>query len=76
MSSREIRVPEEVYDALEEARREGETVEDVVRRLATRSREHPLYDIVGLLEPDEAEGVRRASRRVRSDIDDRVKEDS
>lgn len=76
MSSREIRVPEEVYEALRDSRRSGESVEDVVRRLVAERRAHPLYDIVGILDESEEESVREASRRVRSDLDDRVQEDS
>lgn len=76
MSSREIRVPEEVYEALLDSRRSGESVEDVVRRLIAERRDHPLFDIVGILDESEAESVREASRRFRADLDERVQEDS
>lgn len=74
MSSKEIRVPDEVYETLDAARRDDESVGDVVRRLVEAREEHPLFDIVGLLEEEELDQLDRQRRRFRNDFDERLRE--
>ena len=74
MSGKEISVPDEVYEALDAARRDDESVADVVRRMVETRAAHPLFDIVGLLDDDEVERLQRERRRFRDDLGDRLRE--
>lgn len=58
MPSRTIQVTDEAYELLASLKRDRESFTDVVRRLAG---EHTLFDIVGVLDEDQA---RRMEQRV------------
>lgn len=71
MASKTISLKEETYDRLARAKGEGESFSDVVDRLLGTDR-HPLYGLVGLLDEDAVEAVRRQSAAFREDVDERM----
>ncbi|WP_336001199.1 antitoxin VapB family protein [Halorientalis halophila] len=71
MSSKTVSLEAETYERLRRAKGEDESFSDVVDRLLGND-EHPLYDLVGALDDEEAETLRERSRSFRSDVVARV----
>jgi predicted CopG family antitoxin len=65
MSTKTISLSEEAYDRLQRRKREGESFNDVVNRLAG---ERPLLDIVGTGRPDD--GIEAAIEDARENLED------
>lgn len=77
MSSENISVREDVYLALKNEKREDENISEVIERLlARRNGDHPLYELAGLLDEEEAERVREKSAQFRAEIDERTEPDA
>lgn len=71
MASKTISLSEETYTRLARAKGDDESFSDVIDRLLGED-DHPLYDLVGLLEAEDVEAVRERSRAFRADVDARV----
>lgn len=73
MSSKNISIREDIYRKLKRAKAEDESFSDAIDRLlASRSEEHPLYDLVGILDADEAERVRERAAKFREQFDEEM----
>lgn len=71
MSSTNISVRDDVYRALKNAKSDDESFSDVIERLlASRTGEHPLYDLVGTLDDDAVEAVRERAAEFRESVDE------
>lgn len=71
MPSRTISLSEDTYNRLARAKGEDESFSDVIDRLLGED-EHPLYELVGLLDEEDVERLRDRSRAFRADVDDRM----
>lgn len=71
MASKTISLSEDTYNRLAQAKGEDESFGDVIDRLLGED-EHPLYDLVGLLEEEDIEALRERSSAFRADLDDRM----
>lgn len=72
MGSKNISIRDDVYASLKETKAEDESFSEVIERLlASRRGEHPLYELVGTLDEEEADRVRDRADRFR----ERVEED-
>ena len=77
MSSKNISLREDVYRALSEEKGEDESFSDTINRLISARRgEHPLYDIVGILDEDEANRVRERTAAFRVQLDRDMERDA
>lgn len=66
MSSKNISVRDDVYRELAEEKASDESFSDVIHRLiAARRGEHPLYDLVGVLDEEDAGRVRERAQGFR-----------
>ena len=72
MSSKTISLKEETYERLRRAKGDDESFSDAIDRLLGGDDEHPLFDLVGLLDDAEAERVRERAGEFRENVDDRV----
>ncbi|WP_255170242.1 antitoxin VapB family protein [Natrononativus amylolyticus] len=70
MGSKTISLREETYRRLDRAKHEGESFSDVVDRLLV-DEDDPLRELVGFVEGDELEDVRRGSAGFREEVSDR-----
>lgn len=71
MASKTISLKEETYDRLDRAKAEDESFSDVIDRLL-REGDHPLSELVGLLEGEELAALRNRSREFRESVDRRM----
>jgi predicted CopG family antitoxin len=76
MSSKTISLRRETYERLARSKGEGESFSDVIDRLLRAEGEHPLYELVGVLDGEDADGVRERARAFRTDVDDRLGPDA
>lgn len=75
MSSKNISLREDVYRALKAAKADDESFSDAIERLLDASEgEHPLYDLVGVLDEDGERRVREQAGAFREGVDDRMGE--
>ena len=73
MGHKTISIRESTYDRLKAAKSADESFSDAIDRLVgARTERHPLFDLVGLLDDNELEQVRKRSRSFRSDLEDRM----
>ena len=73
MGTKNISIRDEVYRKLKSSKREDESFSDAIDRLlASREGEHPLYDLVGILDEDEAERLRDRANDFREQFDEDV----
>lgn len=73
MGSKNISVREDVYRTLKREKRADESFSDVIERLARGGEEdHPLFDLVGTLDDEEAARVRDATTAFRDRVDDEM----
>lgn len=71
MGTKNISIRDDVYRKLSDSKREDESFSDAIDRLmASREGEHPLYDLVGLLDDEEAERLRDHADRFREQFDE------
>ena len=70
MASKTISLSEDTYNRLARAKGEDESFSDVIDRLLGED-EHPLYELVGLLDGEEVETLRGRSAEFRDAVDDR-----
>jgi len=71
MGSKNISIRDDVYFELKKAKEEDESFSEVIERLlASRSGEHPLYELVGTLDESEAERVRELAAGFRGSVDE------
>jgi predicted CopG family antitoxin len=71
MSSKTISLKEETYERLRRAKGDDESFSDAIDRLLG-SDEHPLFDLVGLLDDEEVDRVRDRADAFRENVDDRM----
>ncbi|MCW8172322.1 MULTISPECIES: antitoxin VapB family protein [Natrialba] len=71
MGSKTISLRDETYRRLHREKRDGESFSDVVDRLLVDDEENPLRELIGLVDDDELECVRRESAEFRDDIGSR-----
>lgn len=71
MSSKTISLKEETYNRLARAKSKDESFSDVVDRLL-REEDHPLYELIGLLDNSEVETLRERSRTFRESVNERM----
>ncbi|MFB6150445.1 MAG: antitoxin VapB family protein [Haloarculaceae archaeon] len=77
MSSKNISVREDVYRALKREKGDDESFSDVIERLLERrDGDHPLYDLVDVLDESEAARVRKRGVRFRESVDERMDTES
>ena len=70
MGSTNISLRDDVYRELAAEKTDDESFSDVIERLIEMRRgDHPLYDIVGILEDDAVERVRERSDAFRAELD-------
>lgn len=69
MSSKNVSLRVDVYRRLKEEKGDDESFSDVVERLLDRG-DHPLYDLVGTLDTDEADRVRERAEEFRKSVDE------
>lgn len=74
MASKTISLSEDTYNRLARAKGKDESFSDVIDRLLGED-EHPLYDIVGLLDEEDVKTLRDRSDEFRDDVDDRLSVD-
>lgn len=73
MERRTIDLREDVYEALDAERRDDESFSDVLRRLLDAQRdEHPLRELVGTLDDQEAEELRAHAEEFRESLDEQM----
>lgn len=73
MASKTISLKEETYNRLNRAKGESESFSDVIDRLlGAEDEQHPLYDLVGLLDETEVETLRTRAATFREDIEGRM----
>lgn len=76
MASKTISLKDETYDRLDRAKGDDESFSDVIDRLLGTSDEHPLYDIVGLLEESDVARLRDRSTAFREQVERRMERES
>ena len=70
MGSKNVSLRDDVYRELAAEKTDDESFSDVIERLIEMRRgDHPLYDIVGILEDDAVERVRERSDAFRAELD-------
>lgn len=73
MGSKNISIRDDVYRKLKDSKQEGESFSDAIERLmAAREGEHPLYDLVGMLDDEEAERLRDSANQFREQVDEEM----
>ena len=73
MASKTISIKESTYDRLEALKSPDESFSDTIDRLVGgREGEHPLFELVGLLDDHQLEQVRERSVAFRSALDERM----
>jgi predicted CopG family antitoxin len=71
MGSRNISVRDDVYRSLKAAKGEDESFSDVIDRLlAAEEGDHPLYDLEGILDDEEAAEAKRRMEQFRRSLDE------
>ena len=71
MGTKNISIRDDVYRKLSDSKREDESFSDAIDRLiASREGEHPLYDLVGVLDDEEAERLRDHTDQFREQFDE------
>lgn len=71
MGTKNISIRDEVYRKLKASKREDESFSDAIDRLlASREGDHPLYDLVGILDDEEAERLRDRAGEFREQFDE------
>lgn len=71
MGSKNISIRDDVYRDLKAAKGDDESFSDVIDRLlGAEEGEHPLYDLVGIIDDDEAEGLHEHVETFREEIDE------
>lgn len=74
MGTKNISVRDDVYRRLRDSKREGESFSDTIDRLlSSREGDHPLYDLVGMLDDEEAEQLHDHVNRFREQVDEDVR---
>lgn len=74
MPSKTISLSEDTYNRLARAKGDDESFSDVIDRLLGDG-DHPLYELVGLLDEDDIDRLRERSSGFRADLDDRISVD-
>ncbi|MFW5920075.1 MAG: antitoxin VapB family protein [Halanaeroarchaeum sp.] len=72
MSSKTISLKEGTYERLRRAKGDDESFSDAIDRLLGGDDDHPLFDLVGLLDDEAAERVRERAEEFRESVDGRV----
>lgn len=67
MPRKTISLSEETYNRLVRAKRDDESFSDVIDRLLGEA-EHPLYELIGLLDQEDVERLRDRSSAFRDDV--------
>ena len=71
MGSKTISIRDETYRRLDREKRDDESFSEVIDRLLADDDENPLRELIGLVDEDELEAVRRNVTAFRSDVDGR-----
>lgn len=73
MGTKNISIRDDVYRKLKASKRDDESFSDAIDRLiASREGDHPLYDLVGMLDDEEAEQLRDRVDEFREEFDEDV----
>jgi predicted CopG family antitoxin len=73
MGSKNISLREDAYRRLADAKEEGESFSDAIDRLLRRrDGNHPLYDLVGLVDDEEAAEIRERAGSFRESVEERM----
>jgi len=71
MGTKNISIRDDVYRKLKDSKRDDESFSDAIDRLmGSQEGEHPLYDLVGLADEEEAERIRNRASRFREQFDE------
>jgi len=71
MGSKNISLRDDVYRDLKAAKEDDESFSDVIDRLLGAEKgEHPLYDLVGIIDEDEAENLHEHVETFRQEVDE------
>lgn len=71
MGSKTVSLKDETYRRLRREKREDESFSDAIDRLLAEEDENPLRELIGLVDEDELETVRKRSNEFREDVNDR-----
>ncbi|QSW99689.1 antitoxin VapB family protein [Haloterrigena alkaliphila] len=71
MSSKTVSLKDETYRRLRREKREDESFSDAIDRLLAEEDENPLRELIGLVDEDELETVRKRSNEFREDVNKR-----
>jgi predicted CopG family antitoxin len=73
MGSKNISLREDAYRRLADAKADGESFSDAIDRLLSRrDGDHPLYDLVGLGDDEEAAEIRKRAGSFRDGVEERM----
>jgi predicted CopG family antitoxin len=73
MGSKNISVRDDVYRRLRDAKSDDESFSDAIDRLlSVGDADHPLYELVGTLDDDEADRVRERAQEFRAQLDEEM----
>lgn len=73
MGSKNISVRDDVYRRLRDAKADDESFSDAIDRLlSSDDADHPLYELVGTLDDDEADRVRERATAFRDRLDEEM----
>lgn len=71
MGTKNISIRDDVYRKLRDSKRPDESFSDAIDRLmGSQEGEHPLYDLVGLVDDQEAQRIRNRSNQFREQFDE------
>ncbi len=76
MASKTISVKEETYQRLVRAKGDDESFSDVIDRMLHDRDEHPLFDLVGLLDDEDVRTLRRRSTAFRENLNSRIRNET
>ena len=76
MASKTISIKESTYDRLKALKGSEESFSDAIDRLVGhREGQHPLFELVGLVDETEHDNLRERSGTFRSELNDRLRHD-
>ena len=71
MGSKTVSLKDETYRRLRREKRKDESFSDAIDRLLAEEDENPLRELIGFVDEDELETVRKRSNEFREDVNNR-----